>query len=207
MNAIDRLTEKFPVLHGARDAIEYAVNAIVECHSRGGKILLCGNGVSAAACEHMACELLKGFVLSREISGKEQKRLVEALGDDAMRLERGICAIPLPSLTSAVSAYANDIDSSLAYAQLVYAMGKSEDVLIAISTSGSSKNIVSAAKCGAAMGMKVIGLTGESGGELLDLADACIRTPENEAYKIQEYHLPIYNAICLEAERRIFGQK
>ena len=206
MNNVEKTIERYPALIGAKEEMLSAVDIILQSLERDGKILLCGNGGSYADCEHIAGELLKGFVQKREPQGKELKRLSEALGErDAMKLQRGICAIPLPSVSGALSAYINDVDPALAYAQLVYAMGRCGDVLIAISTSGSSANVVNAAKCAKAQGLRVIALTGESGGELLDLADSCIRAPELETYKVQELHLPIYHAICLEVEERLFS--
>lgn len=204
MNHIERAIERYPALSITRDEIEKAVELIVASHSKGGKLLLCGNGGSCADCEHIAGELLKGFVMKREPRGKDLKWLTETMGSDAELLQRGLCAIPLPSISGALTAYTNDVEPTLAYAQLVYSMGKSDDVLLAISTSGNSQNVVKAAKCAKALGICVIGLTGESGGELLDIADACIRVPELETYKVQELHLPIYHAICLEVEERLF---
>ena len=204
MKHVDTLIEKYPALLCIKEATEKAISLIVEAHRAGGKILLCGNGGSSADCEHIAGELLKSFVRKRPPEGKELKHLTEALGEEATLLQRGVCALPLPSFSGALSAYINDVEPSLAYAQLLYAMGKSGDVLIAISTSGSSENVVKAAKCAKALGLSVISLTGESGGELLDLSDACIRAPENTTYKVQEYHLPIYHAICLEVEEILF---
>ena len=205
MTHVEKLLERYPTLKVTKDEIEKAIDLIVASHARGGKLLLCGNGGSSADCEQIAGELLKGFVMKREPKGKDLKWLTEAMGADAELLQRGLCAIPLPSITGALTAYTNDVDPTLSYAQLVYSIGKAGDTLIAISTSGNSQNVVKAAKCAKALGISVIGLTGESGGELLDLADACIRAPELETYKIQELHLPIYHAICLEVEERLFS--
>lgn len=205
MNHIGKTLERYPALSVAKEEMESAVEIIVKAHQNGGKLLLCGNGGSSADCEHIAGELLKGFVMKREPRGKELKWLTEELGEEASLLQRGVCAIPLPSVSGALTAYANDVDPSLVYAQLLYAMGRSGDVLLAISTSGNSQNVVKAAKCAKALGISVIGLTGESGGELLDIADSCIRVPALETYKVQEYHLPVYHALCLEIEERLFA--
>lgn len=205
MNYIDNLITARPELIGAKDAIAAACELICEAHLKGGKLLLCGNGGSSADCEHISGELLKGFLLKRAPEGKEHKRLSEMLGAECELLQRGVCAIPLPSLSGALTAYTNDVKPSLAFAQLVYAMGRAGDVLIAISTSGSSQNVVKAALCAKALGITVVALTGESGGELLDIADVCIRTPALETYKVQEYHLSIYHAICAEVENKIFS--
>ena len=205
MNHIGKTLERYPALSVAKEEMESAVEIIVKAHQNGGKLLLCGNGGSSADCEHIAGELLKGFVMKREPRGKELKWLTEELDEEASLLQRGVCAIPLPSVSGALTAYANDVDPSLVYAQLLYAMGRSGDVLLAISTSGNSQNVVKAAKCAKALGISVIGLTGESGGELLDIADSCIRVPALETYKVQEYHLPVYHALCLEIEERLFA--
>lgn len=204
MKYVDLMIEKHPELVCVKESVAKAVELIATTHKDGGKILLCGNGGSYADCEHIAGELLKGFIKKRVPEGKELKHLTEGLGEVALKLQRGICAVPLPSVSGALSAYINDAEPSLAYAQLVYAMGRPGDLLIAISTSGCAENVVNAAKCAKALGLSVISLTGESGGELLDLSDVCVRAPENTTYKIQEYHLPIYHAICLEVEDILF---
>ena len=202
---ISNLVSRFPSLICCETEIRSAVCMIQESYSRGGKILLCGNGGSAADCEHIAGELLKGFLLKREEKGERLEGLVRELGDDARKLQGGIPAIPLPSLSGVVSAFNNDVDASLVYAQLVCAFGRADDVLLAFSTSGNSENVVKAVKAARALGIPSIAFTGETGGKLYPLADVCIRVPEGETYKIQEYHLPVYHAICAEVEKNIFG--
>lgn len=205
-NFIENLVKRYPELSVCRPKIEKAVAAILDVYSSGGKILLCGNGGSAADCEHIAGELLKGFITKRTPESHELMGLTLALGSEncAKKLQRGIPAIPLPSITGAVSAFANDVDPELVYAQLVFSLGKSSDLLVCLSTSGNSKNIVNAARVAKALGIKTLALTGESGGELKKICDITITAPECETYKIQEYHLPIYHAICAEAERILF---
>ena len=180
--------------------------AILDCYSACGKILLCGNGGSAADSEHIAGELLKGFLTKRTPNDRELTGLSLALGSEELagKLQRGIPAIPLPSMSAAISAFSNDVDPELVYAQLVYALGKKGDVLIGLSTSGNSKNVVHAIKIAKSLGIKTIALTGRDGGELKNIADVTIRVPATETYKVQEYHLPIYHAICAEAERILF---
>ena len=201
---IDILTERYPELSHLAQDIRYAVSAIVSSVKHGGKILIAGNGGSAADAEHISGEMLKGFILKRTPGGEDLKRLSDTLGEDACKLQRGIPAIPLTSLTSALSAYANDVDPELVFAQLVYAVGKREDVFIALSTSGNSKNVVNAAKVAEALNMFTVSLTGEGGGELGKISDVTLAVPERETYKVQEYHLPIYHAICAEVERILF---
>ena len=205
MNYIDILTERYPALTSIKKEVSAAAEAVIECYKRGGKVLLCGNGGSAADCEHVAGELLKGFILKREPRGEELDRLAGELGEDAVKLQQGIPAIPLPSISGAISAFANDVDPSLVFAQTVYALGGKNDLLMAFSTSGNSKNVVSAVKVARAKGIKTISFTGMGGGMLAKLSHITLKAPETETYKIQEYHLPIYHAICAEAERILFS--
>ncbi len=198
------LRERYPQLEPVLGEIREAIFRIVRSYNNGGKILLCGNGGSAADCEHISGEFLKGFLMKRAPHGEELDVLSSALGADAELLQSGVPAIPLPSLTASLSAFANDVSPELVYAQLVYALGRRGDVLVAISTSGNSKNVVLAAKCAGALGIDVIALVGGDGGELSKLADTVIRAPEYETFKIQEYHLPIYHAICSDVEEMIF---
>ena len=205
MKYVNELTERYGALLPIKEDIEAAVRKIIESYKNGGKVLLCGNGGSASDSDHVAGELLKGFLSKRTPCGEELSNLEAELGEDAVKLQRGIPAIPLPQLSGVLSAFANDVDPSLVYAQLVYALGKKEDVLIAFSTSGNSANVFKAAKCAKAQGVFVISMTGASGGKLLGCSDICLRAPETETFKIQEYHLPIYHAICAEVEHALFG--
>ena len=204
---ISNLMSRYPNLHTCEEDLRAACQSIEKCYYSGGKILLCGNGGSSADCEHIAGELLKGFLLKREPNGKVLEALTKELSFDAKKLQSAIPAIPLPSLCGVISAFNNDVDPSLVYAQLVYALGREDDVLLAFSTSGNSENVVKAVKAARALGIKSIAFTGQSGGKLLSAADVCIRVPESETYKIQEYHLPVYHAICAEVEKNIFGGK
>ena len=207
MNYVDNIKERYPALAPITGDIEAAVNAIVDCYKNGGKIMLCGNGGSAADSEHISGELLKGFMSLRQPTEEERARLSAALGDDeaAGKLQRGIPAIPLTSLSASLSAFANDVEPSLVFAQLVFALGKAGDILICLSTSGNSKNVVNAARVASAQGINVISLTGCSDSKLSEISRITIKAPEKETYKVQEYHLPIYHAICAEAERILFG--
>ena len=204
MKYVDELVERYSALLPLKADVECAVEKIVESYKNGGKVLLCGNGGSASDSDHVAGELLKGFLSKRVPVGEELSALEGALGEDAVKLQQGVPAIPLPQLSGVLSAFANDVDPDLVYAQLVYALGKRGDVLVAFSTSGNSKNVIKAAKCARALGIFVIGMSGEGGGMLLGESDICLRAPEKETFKIQEYHLPIYHAICAEVERILF---
>ena len=203
-NYIEDLAERYPDLAYLSGCVSAVVEKMLECYHSGGKILICGNGGSAADAEHISGELLKGFISKRHPDGEELDKLVMALENKGERLQRGIPAIPLTSLTSVLSAFANDVDPELVFAQLTYALGKPGDVLICLSTSGNSKNVVAAARVAREMGITTVALTGESGGELREICDVTLATPESETYKVQEYHLPIYHAICAEVERILF---
>ena len=194
MNHIENLSKRFPALSATVGDIEAVVEIICRMHRERGKLLLCGNGGSAADCEHISGELLKGFLLRRENEGEVTSCL-----------QRGVAAIPLPSFSASLSAFANDVEPSLIYAQLVYALGRQGDVWMGLSTSGNSKNVVEAARVARSMGLVTVGLTGESGGELSSLCDVTVRVPASETYLVQEYHLPVYHAICAEVEQRLFG--
>lgn len=202
------LIERYPRLSVCEGDIDEAIKALCDTFEGGGKLLLCGNGGSAADSEHIVGELMKGFLKYRPLgedlraSMKERSPELEDVVLD--KLERGLPAISLTSVNALNSAFANDVDAELIYAQSVLALGKEGDALIAISTSGNARNVCEAAKVARAIGIKVIGLTGKDGGKLKSLCDVAVVAPECETYKIQELHLPIYHYICSELERRFF---
>lgn len=193
--------ERYPVLEHCKNDILKSCNLLENAFRLGKKLLLCGNGGSAADCGHIAGELLKSF---------KSKRLVEddfrrSAGDEiADNLQGALPAISLPDMVSINTAYANDCDPKYNFAQLVYALGFSGDVLLAISTSGNAKNVNLAATVARAKSMTVVGLTGESGGALAEKCDSCIRVPESETFKVQELHLPVYHTLCLMLEQKFF---
>jgi D-sedoheptulose 7-phosphate isomerase len=205
---INELLKRYPCLEPIKEQIVAATEEIINCYENGGKLLLCGNGGSCADCEHITGELMKGFLKKRPISDntkKEMKLLSPEISDEILsKLQVGLPAISLPSLSALNTAFANDVDSNLIYAQGVMSLGKKGDVLIAISTSGNSQNVVAAVKTAKALGIKVIGLTGGNGGELKKLSDIVIAAPETETYKIQELHLPVYHYICAQVEDNFF---
>lgn len=192
----------------AKPDIERAKEAIIKAFETGGKLLLCGNGGSCADCEHIVGELMKGFMRKRELP--EEKKLEMIKNADFIdrewlcQLQGGLPAISLPSAAALNTAFCNDVNPELIYAQQLMGLGKSGDVLLCISTSGNSKNVCAAATVGKALGITVIGLTGKSGGRLKEIADICICVPETETYKVQELHLPVYHYICAEAEKYFF---
>ena len=202
MKHIDLLIKRYPALRVCRTDIELAVGAIVSMHRNGGKLLLCGNGGSAADCEHISGELLKGFLSKRPLADDELKGLDPDIRDG---LQCGVAAIPLPSLSALSTAFSNDESPENTFAQLVFTLGAAGDVFFGISTSGNAENVCRAASVARTMGIKTVALTGESGGKLAGICDVAICAPENETFMIQELHLPIYHAICTEIEQILFG--
>ncbi len=202
MKYVENLIERYPNLSEGREALEKAIEVVVAMHNMGGTLLVCGNGGSAADCEHISGELLKGFLSRRSLSETEKSGLSPEIAD---RLQGGIKVIPLQSLTSLITAFGNDVSSDLALAQLVWVFGEQNSVFLGISTSGNAKNVCAAAEVAKAKGMKTIAMTGHNGGKLAHICDIAIKAPENETYKIQELHLPIYHALCAETEAQIFG--
>ena len=205
---LNELLNRYPQLAVCADELKATTTAMITCYQNGGKLLLCGNGGSCADCDHIVGELMKGFLKSRPLSSKQKEDMMDRspLSDDAMlsKLQNGLPAIALPSVTALNSAFCNDVDPELIYAQSVMALGKERDILIAISTSGNAKNVFAAAKVAKGLGLTVIGLTGKSGGRLSQVADICIRVPETETFKIQELHLPVYHYLCAATEDAFF---
>lgn len=210
MDRIDELIERYPVLAPIEGDIRDAADAIIESYENGGKLLLCGNGGSYADCEHLAGELMKGFVKKRPLPEEVQEMLKNADGkrgaELAEKLECGLPAIVLADHQGLGTAFANDVDAVYSYAQQVLCYAQDNDVFLAISTSGNSRNVMYAAVAARAAGLIVIGLTGKDGGELAKYADFSIIVPETETFKIQELHLPIYHAVCLMIEDIFFEE-
>ena len=209
MKHVDLLVERYPKLVVCKDDIIKAYNIIEEAYENDHKLLIAGNGGSAADSEHIAGELMKRFKTPRPVPDEFKKKLLSidpVRGENlAHNLERGLMAIPLVAHEALTTAYINDVDGLGVFAQQLYGFGRYGDVFLGISTSGNSKNVMSATVVARALGIKVIGLTGMTGGELGKVADVCIRAPETETYMIQELHLPIYHALCLMLEDRFFG--
>ena len=206
---IDLLVSRYPSLQSIRDVIIDAYLIMEECYLQGGKLLIAGNGGSAADSEHIAGELMKRFKTPRPVSLEFANRLKqidpERGTELAKNLECGLMAIPLVAHEALTTAYINDVDGLGVFAQQLFGYGRAGDVFLGISTSGNSKNIMNATVVARALGIKVIGLTGENGGELAKVADVAVKAPETETYMIQELHLPIYHCWCLMLEDRFFG--
>lgn len=206
---VDSLIERYPVLNTVREDLIDMYFLMEKCYENGGKILIAGNGGSAADADHIVGELMKGFKKQRKVPPDFAKRLQtaepQAGAELAEKLQGALPAIALNNHSALNSAYLNDVDGRLSLAQQVNGYGKAGDVLLGISTSGESKNIIYAAVTARAKDMKVVALTGKTGGRLKELADAAIVVPENETYKIQELHLPVYHCLCLMLEEKFFA--
>jgi len=209
MRHIDLLVERYPSLESAKNDIVAAYLLLEESYENGGKLLVAGNGGSAADAEHIVGELMKGFKLSRKPETDFAERLVaenQELGSVlAENLQGALPAIALDGHPALSTAYMNDCEPLLCFAQQVNGYGKSGDVFLGISTSGNSENVLYAATTAHAKGMKVIGLTGAKDSKLKDMSDVCIKAPQTETYMIQELHLPIYHCLCLMLENRFFA--
>lgn len=208
MKHLELLIERYPELAVCGEDIRKAIDTLTSVYSNRGMLLLCGNGGSSADCDHIVGELMKGFLKKRPLDSQKKTEMIKrcpALEEEMLSsLQGGFRAVSLPSLSAFGSAFSNDVDASLTYAQATLALGREGDALIAISTSGNAQNVIAAAKVARGIGMKVIAMTGKSGGTLAELADIAIKAPATETFKVQELHLPIYHCICAELEEYFF---
>ena len=195
------LLERYPCLDECSESIKKAIGLIIDTYKNGGKVLVCGNGGSAADCEHIVGELMKGFMKKREVT---DNRIPEQMKKN---LQGALPAISLPSQCAILSAFINDVEPDMIYAQLVYGYAGKNDLVIGLSTSGNSKNVVNAVEVAKCMGIKTLSFTGKNESRLSELSDVTIRVPETETFKIQELHLPVYHYLCAEAERFFFNQQ
>lgn len=196
---MENLLKRYPSLEVCKEDIENALKLMLDTYKNGGKVLVCGNGGSASDSDHIVGELMKGFKSKRYVT---DERIAEDL---RCGLQGALPAISLPSQTGVLTAFINDVDPDMMYAQLVHGYAKENDLLIGLSTSGNSKNVVNAARVAKALGAKTLALTGEKESKLSEICDVCIKVPETETYKVQEYHLPVYHYMCLETEKYFFG--
>lgn len=208
-NQIEELAERYAVLSSCKEDILAAYKLLSEAYCNGRKLLVCGNGGSASDSEHIVGELMKEFKLKRKVYVNHAETLIkidpEMGGVLAENLQGALPAICLTGHSSLTTAFMNDANADLIFAQQVNGYGKPGDVFLGISTSGNSKNVLYAAITAKSKGLKVIGLTGAKDNKLMKFADVCIRVPETETYKIQELHLPVYHCLCLMLEDRFFG--
>lgn len=206
---IDLLMDRYPILEECRHSLIEAYLIMEEAYEGDHKMLIAGNGGSAADSEHIAGELMKRFKIPRPVTPEMAEKLKaidpERGADLAKNLECGLMAIPLVAHEALSTAYINDVDGLGVFAQQLFGFGRPGDVFLGISTSGNSKNVMNATVVARALGIKVIGLTGAKGGELAQVADVVVKVPETETYMIQELHLPVYHCWCLMLEDRFFG--
>ena len=211
---IETLLRNHPALATCQDSVESARDLLIDTYREGGKLLLCGNGGSAADCDHIAGELLKGFRSHRPLSEEDCLALAESLPDGeadpdlyllAGQLQGGLPALSLPAQTAALTAVCNDTDPALIFAQLTWALGQAGDTLICLSTSGNSRNVVLAAKAAKTKGLRVLALTGKNDSKLSEMADVTVQVPAHDTYRVQEYHLPVYHYLCAAVEEAFFG--
>ena len=206
---LNNLLNRFPKLDNCNREIRDAVKMITECYKNNGKLLICGNGGSASDSLHIVGELMKSFMLPRKLKSEYIEKVKEIFPENAEyfieNLQGTLPAISLVSETALTTAYSNDNSADLCFAQQVLGHGNNNDILIAISTSGNSKNVIYASQIAKIKNMKVISLTGRDGGKLKEFSDININIEEQETFIIQEYHLPIYHALCLAVENEMFG--
>ncbi len=198
----EELFERYPLLENCRNDIRSAYELFVNCFNNGGKILCCGNGGSAADCDHFVGELMKGFLKKRPLSDEEKNLFEDKYIAD--NLQKGLPAISLCAHSALMTAFENDVAPSLVFAQQVYAYAKESDVLFCLSTSGNSENIVYAAKAAKAAGIKSVAVTGGKESLLSGICDICIRLPETETFKVQELTLPVYHCLAAMLEENYF---
>lgn len=206
---VGKLLGRYPELSACVQELLQTAQQLIRTFRSGGKLLLCGNGGSAADCDHIVGELMKGFMLRRPLTAEDREKLA-GLGDSDSEylynhLQGALPAISLSAHSALISAYSNDVAADMVFAQQVFGYGREGDALLAISTSGNSENIIRAVQVAKACGLHTIGLTGRSGGRLGGCCDIIIRVPYDATPDIQERHLPIYHALCLLLEEEFFA--
>ena len=205
---LENTLERHPDLSDLLTDIKQAFDLLCDCYARGQKLLICGNGGSAADCEHIVGELMKSFVFERKLPDGLKQKLISVSSDPgqllADKLQPALRAISLTSHSSLNTAFANDVDPQLIFAQQIIGYGDAGDVLLGISTSGNSNNIVNAVVAAKALGLHTIGLTGRTGGKLREYCDVLICVKGNDTAEIQELHLPVYHALCKMLELQFF---
>lgn len=204
---IQELVARYPALVRETPSIEAAFELLSATYRRGGKVLCCGNGGSCADCDHIVGELMKSFKFKRKIDDNIKKKLtlyntegIELINN----LEGALPTVSLCGHNALTTAFMNDTNPRLVFAQQLYGLAKAGDLLIALTTSGNSENCIFAAITAKAISLPVISFTGDSAGKIANYSDVVIRAPELETYKVQEYHLPIYHTLCAMLEEEFF---
>lgn len=207
--ALASLFAEHPALQGCRQDIERATMVLVEALERGGRVYVCGNGGSSADSAHITGELVKGFLLRRPLKAELTAKLA-AIGEEGVRmaakLQQGLPAMDLTAQGAVISAIANDLGADYIFAQQLMAYGRPGDVLLALSTSGTAANVNCALRLARALGVGTIALTGSVGEPAVSLADVAVRVPETVTFRVQEYHLPVYHALCAAVEAHFFEE-
>ena len=208
MTIIEELISRYPVLECCKEGILTAVDKIIKSYENGGKVLICGTGGSSSDSGHIVGELMKGFLKMRPIADAQRAEMKQnnpSISDEIINaLQGSLPAINLTENSALISAFTNDVDPLLSYAQQVMGYGKAGDILIGISTSGNAVNVFDAFQVAKALGVVTIALTGKDGGKLKSAADVNIIVPEKETFKIQELHLPVYHCICAMVEEHFY---
>ena len=209
MESLNSMIDRYPALSDCGNDVTDAVSVLEKIFENGGKLFVCGNGGSAADADHIVGELAKGFMKKRPVSDDLRRKLEESYGNGARMadgLQEGLPVISLHSQSSLLTAIANDTDSSLIFAQTLFALSCGKDALLALSTSGNSENVVNAARLAKILGLKIIALTGKNESDLSEIADVTVRVGETETYRVQELHLPVYHWICAKLEEDLFKE-
>ena len=208
MDFVTQLIWRYPVLKANEKEIRQMCDAVIKSYESGGKLLVCGNGGSCSDAEHIVGELMKGFLKKRPIPAEKKAKMLELvpeladIGIDV--LQQGLPAIALNSGAALTTAFANDCDPDLIYAQQVLGFGRRGDVFLGISTSGNAENVYAAAAVAKSLGLVTVALSGKTGGKLKEICDISIVVDEDETYMIQELHLPVYHALCATVEEHFF---
>lgn len=200
---------RYPALCECKSDIDSALELMKKVYRSGGTVYVCGNGGSCSDSDHIVGELMKGFLLRRRLSDEETERFSKLYEDGdgfAAKLQKTLPAVSLTAQSAILSAFANDVDADFVYAQLVYGYAHENDLVIGISTSGNSKNVVNAAKAAKARGAAALALTGACESKLSELCDVTVRVPETETFKVQELHLPVYHYLCAALEKEFFDE-
>lgn len=209
MDLRTELFERYPCLCACEKDIDAARELICETYKRGGTVYVCGNGGSCSDSDHIVGELMKGFLLRRKLQAADTAKFAEMFEDGAefaANLQGALPAVSLTAQTAILSAFANDVEPDMVYAQLVYGYARENDLVIGLSTSGNSKNVVNAIKAAKFRGAKTLSMTGMKESKLSAMSDVTIRVPETETFKIQELHLPVYHYLCAAVEEEFFAK-
>lgn len=203
---LERLLERFEALAPLSKEIWQAYFLLRDCYRKGGKVLVCGNGGSAADAEHIVGELMKGFIKPRKLNENQKSLFSKEKNGEYLssHLQNALPALALTGHIALSTAFSNDIAADMVFAQQIYGYGKKDDVLIAITTSGNSKNIINAIAVANCLGIKTLGITGENGGKLRKKCEICLCLPESETFAVQELCLPLYHALCAMLEETFF---